>query len=292
MPPEEATMRAELVAHFRRSRDDLRRQWVRLMTDRGLLTGLSPEEVETGTAAFYDIFVSCLETARYDQIRARADELARRGVPRGMTTQQILGVIFTLCDVLERSLIATYRLDQEKLWAALDIYQPVANEIVSIAAMAFIQHRENLILQQQQAIRELSTPVLQLRPGLLIMPMIGLIDTARARQITEQLLHAIRDRRARVVVMDLTGVPVVDSKVANHLLQTVEAARLLGASVVVTGISPEIAQTLVGLGVELRGLNTVGDLQGGIEEADRLLGYRTVKVDGPAEAGPTRAAGG
>jgi len=292
MPPEESTMRAELVAHFRRSREDLRRQWAQLMTDRGLLTGLSAEEVETGAVAFYDIFVSCLETARYDQIRARADELARRGVPRGMTTEQILGVIFTLCDVLERSLIATYRLDQEKLWAALDIYQPVANEIVSVAAMAFIQHRESLILQQQQAIRELSTPVLQLRPGLLIMPMIGLIDTARARQITEQLLHAIRDRRARVVVMDLTGVPVVDSKVANHLLQTVEAARLLGASVVVTGISPEIAQTLVGLGVELRGLNTVGDLQGGIEEADRLLGYRTVKVDGPAEAGFTRAAGG
>jgi len=124
------------------------------------------------------------------------------------------------------------------------------------------------------AIRQLSTPVLQVRNRLLILPIIGEIDAPRARQLTQQLLASIRSKRARVVVIDITGVPAVDSNVANHLVQTVEAARLMGATAIVTGLSAEVAQTLVGLGVGLEKLNTVGDLQGGIEMAESLLGYR------------------
>src|SRR3989441_1173786 len=90
------------------------------------------------------------------------------------------------------------------------------------------------------------------------------------------LLRGIRDPRARVVVIDITGVAAMDANVANHLVLTVEAARLLGASVIVTGLSPEIAQTLVNIGVDLGKMRTVGDLQGGIEEAERLLGYKVV----------------
>src|SRR6185503_10540629 len=101
--------------------------------------------------------------------------------------------------------------------------------------------------------------------------------TQRARQVTQALLNSIRANRAKAVVMDITGVPIVDSKVANHLVQTVEAARLMGATVIVTGVSPEIAQTLVALGAELPNVKTFGDLQGGIEEGDSLLGIRTVR---------------
>src|SRR5207248_5701002 len=101
----------------------------------------------------------------------------------------------------------------------------------------------------QEAIRELSTPVLQVRERLLILPIIGVIDTQRARQLTEQLLRSIRANRAKVVVIDITGVPVVDTPVANHLVQTVEASRLMGATVIITGLSAEIARTLVTLGV-------------------------------------------
>ncbi len=149
---------------------------------------------------------------------------------------------------------------------------------IGLAIDTYIYQRESTISQQQEAIRELSTPVLQLRNRLLILPIIGTIDTYRARQLTEQLLHSIRNTRARVVVMDITGVPSVDSRVANHLVQTVEASRLMGATVIVTGLSGEVAQTLVRIGVDLSKINTVGDLQGGIEEAERLLGYRTVKI--------------
>lgn len=137
--------------------------------------------------------------------------------------------------------------------------------------------RERIIHQQQDAIRELSTPVLQLRDRLLLLPIIGVIDTYRARLITESLLEAIRINRAKMVVMDITGVATIDSRVANHILQTVTAARLMGAKVIVTGISAPVAQSLVALGIELNGLDTVGDLQGGIELAERNLGYRVIK---------------
>ena len=142
-----------------------------------------------------------------------------------------------------------------------------------------VAERERTIGQQQDAIRELSTPVLQLRDRLLMLPIIGLIDTYRARLLTENLLAAIRANRARVVVMDVTGVSAVDTKVANHLLQTVAASRLMGAEVIITGLSAEVAQTLVTLGVNLAGLKTVGDLQGGIEDAEKLLGLKISQTE-------------
>lgn len=149
---------------------------------------------------------------------------------------------------------------------------------IGIIMDVLIADREQTITLQQEAIRELSTPTLQVRDRLLIMPIIGVLDTHRARQLTEGLLNAIRANRAKVVVMDVTGVATVDSKVANHLLQTIAAAGLMGAEVIVTGLSAEVAQSLVTLGVDLTKLNAVGDLQGGLEEAERLLGYEVVKT--------------
>ena len=164
---------------------------------------------------------------------------------------------------------------------AVDILKSLVKIIfldISLQVDTYIYQRERTIRQQQEAIRELSTPVLQVRERLLILPIIGVIDTYRARQLTENLLKSIRDNRAKVVVMDITGVAAVDSRVANHLLQTVAAAKLMGATVIITGLSAEVAQTLVTLGVDLSSLNTVGDLQGGIEEAERMLGYKTISI--------------
>lgn len=144
----------------------------------------------------------------------------------------------------------------------------------NVALQAEIEERR----RAEKVIMELSTPVLQLRDGLLMLPIIGVVDSLRARQITEQLLRSIRDTRSKVAVVDITGVPAVDSKVANHLLQTAEAARLMGATMLLTGLSPEVAQSLVSIGVDLSRLTTAGDLQGGIAEADRLLGYRIARI--------------
>jgi rsbT co-antagonist protein RsbR len=159
---------------------------------------------------------------------------------------------------------------------------------IGIITDALVFEREKIIRQQQESIRELSTPVLQVRDRMLLLPIIGVIDTHRARLVTESLLHAIRANRARVVVMDVTGVATIDSRVANHLLQTVTAARLMGATVIVSGLSAEVAQSLVALGIELSKFNAVGDLQGGVEEAERLLGYRmATTVEMPNGARPS-----
>jgi len=131
--------------------------------------------------------------------------------------------------------------------------------------------REQTIRVQQDAIKELSIPVLQLNDRLLMLPIVGMLDSYRAKILTENLLKAIRDKRAKVVVLDITGVATIDSKVANHLVQTVTASKLMGAKTIVTGLSAEIAQTLVTLGVDVSKLNTVGDLQGGLEVAEYWL---------------------
>jgi rsbT co-antagonist protein RsbR len=162
----------------------------------------------------------------------------------------------------------------------LDAYEPAANRIANTVAVSFVDERERVIRQQQDAIRELSTPVLRVRERLLILPIIGVLDSERARQLTEQLLSGIRTHRAKVVVIDITGAPEVDATVANHLVQTVDACRLMGASVIITGLSPKIAQTLVTLGVDLSKIHTMGDLQGGLEEAERLLGYPVTREAG------------
>ncbi len=275
----DTALRQELVEHFREKRELLRQQWVEQMTTKGLLAGLTREEIENESITIYDTCIVCLETGEYEGAQTYAMRMAERGVLRGMTTEQIIGGILTLRDVYGRSLFEWYQQDMERLSGALDIYEPVANKIISIVALAFVEEREKVVRQQQEAIRELSTPVLQVRDQLLILPIIGVIDTHRARQLTEQLLRTIRTRRAKVVVMDITGVPAVDSKIAGHLVQTVDASKLMGATVIVTGISPEIAQTLVTLGVDIAKMNTVGDLQGGIEVANQFLGYKVVRTD-------------
>jgi len=155
---------------------------------------------------------------------------------------------------------------------------------ISLAIDTYIDSRERTINEQQNAIQKLSTPVLPFRPGILILPIIGLIDATRAGQLTEQLLYAIRNNRAKFVVVDITGVPYVDSRVASHLVQTVEAARLMGAKAIVSGVSPEIALTMVAIGVDLGRVETVGDMQSGVERAELLCGYRMVRLDSETQS--------
>ncbi len=268
----------ELVAHLRENRTLLREEWVARISEARLLTAMTQEEIFNEATSVYDSYVEALETGTFEALQAYARNLSERIIPRGVETDEVVGIVLLLRDVLARSLFAKYQTDFKKLNQILDAYEPAANRIANTVAVGFVQERERVIRQQQEAIRELSTPVLQVRERLLILPIIGVIDPQRARQLTEQLLRGIRTNRAKVVVIDITGVAAMDASVANHLVQTVEASRLLGATVIVTGLSPEIAQTLVTIGVDLGKMNTVGDLQGGIEQAERLLGYKVVPV--------------
>ncbi len=263
----------QLVEHLRQNRTELREEWSRRIGEAQLLTAMTPEEVFSEATSVYDNYVEVLETGSVEALQAYARDLSERIIPRGVETDEVIGIVLLLRDVLARSLFSKYQTDFDLLNRVLDAYEPAANRIANTVAVSFVQERERVIRQQQDAIRELSTPVLQVREQLLILPIIGVLDGQRARQLTEQLLRAIRTNRAKVVVIDVTGVPEIDSTVANHLVQTVDASGLMGASVIITGLSSEIALTLVTIGLDLSKMNAVGDLQGGIEEAERLLGY-------------------
>jgi rsbT co-antagonist protein RsbR len=253
------------------------------ITDARLLTVMTADEIFSEVTAVYDNYVDTLETGSVETLQAYARDLSERIVPRGVETHEVLGIVLLLRDVLARALFVKYEHDAALLNRILDAYEPAANRIAVTVGVSFVEERERVIREQQDAIRELSTPVLQIRDRLLILPIIGAVDPRRARQLTEQLLSAIQANRARVVVIDITGVASMDLTVANHLVQTVEAARLMGAGAIITGLSSEIAQTLVDLGVDLSMMRTVGDLQGGLEEAERELGYRAGGPDPSAD---------
>jgi rsbT co-antagonist protein RsbR len=216
-----------------------------------------------------------------DDIREQGSHYARMGLP----FQSWFTIVTAAQKVILEKLFEAYGKDPARLQVILLALNKWFFDItLARIGETYLDTREHVIKQQQEAIKELSTPVLPLRSGLLLLPVIGVIDSARARQLTEQLLDGIRAHRAKAVVIDLTGVPAVDSAVANHLLQTVRAAKLLGANAVVTGISTENAQTLTRIGVDLTGLITTSDLQSGIDEAEWILqvarGQReTVKAD-------------
>jgi rsbT co-antagonist protein RsbR len=268
----------ELVAHLREHRTQLRREWANRITDESLLSAMTPQEIFSEATSVYDNYVGVLETGSVEALQDYARDLSERIIPRGVETNEVVGIVLLLRDVLARSLFEKYHKDFGLLNRVLDAYEPAANRIANTVAVSFVQERERIIRQQADAIRELSTPVLQVRERLLILPIIGVLDDQRADQLTEQLLGGIRRHRARVVVIDITGVPEITAEVANHLVQAVDASRLMGAGVIITGLSPEIAQTLVTIGVDLTKMNTVGDLQGGIEEAERLLGFRVTRA--------------
>jgi anti-anti-sigma regulatory factor len=137
---------------------------------------------------------------------------------------------------------------------------------------AAVEEKERLL----KTVRELSSPVIQVWENVLVMPLVGAIDSARATRIMEDLLTGITKHQAEIVIIDITGVPVVDTSVANHLIQTVKAAALLGAKCVVVGISSEVAQSLISLGVDLSGVVTRSNLQAGIRYAMEMMGLEVV----------------
>jgi rsbT co-antagonist protein RsbR len=151
--------------------------------------------------------------------------------------------------------------ERSVLWVARDITPQRNAEAERIAL------QDQVIAAQQAALRELSTPIIPLTDQVVAMPLIGTIDSSRAQQVIETLLEGVTATRATTAILDITGVQVVDTQVANALLRAAQAVKLLGAQVVLTGIRPEVAQTLVGLGLDMSTIVTRSSLQSGISFA-------------------------
>jgi anti-anti-sigma regulatory factor/ligand-binding sensor protein len=165
-------------------------------------------------------------------------------------------------------------MDWEQAEGAANLIYLTVNAVAEQAYRQLEQERRSDKLAR--TIEELSTPVIQVWDGVLVLPLVGSVDTRRAQMIMETLLTGITRQEAEVVIIDVTGVPIMDTKVADHLLQTVRAAKLLGTECVLTGISPEMAGTVVSLGLDLSGITTQGNLQNGIKYALSRLDQKIV----------------
>src|SRR5690348_6870299 len=175
----------QLVAHLREYRGKLRDEWANRIREAHLLEAMTAQEMAAETTSIYDNYVEVLETGSTDALQHYARDLSERIIPRGVETDEVVNIVLLLRDVLARSLFEKYHQDFDLLNRVLDAYEPAANRIANMVAVSFVQQRERVIRDQQEAIRELSTPVLQVRERLLILPIIGILDAPRARQLTD-----------------------------------------------------------------------------------------------------------
>jgi len=217
--------------------------------------------------------ILAMVAGKYD--REYVEQRVRLGLiygKAGVAVRAFLGAFCRLMTSIGSLIAEFFHDDPRETFTHFASLEKLAFFDIGIICDVLIETRERVI-----AIEHTVTPVLQVRDSLLILPIVGVIDSLRAKQLTDTLLRAIRENRAKVVIIDITGVAAVDSRVANHIIQTVAASRLMGARVIVTGLSADVAQSIVTLGIDLGALHTVGDLEGGLEEAERLLGYTMIR---------------
>lgn len=212
------------------------------------------------------------EGPEYTPIKNCLKEISIFYAQKGISPEYTSGYLISFKDTMIGLFSKIFQGDADWLYACLVMNKDLLDPMALYTYKVFVHAREEIIRQQAMDIAELSTPVIQLWDGVLVLPLIGTIDSSRAKQIMENLLNEVVRTKSSQVVMDITGVPVVDSGVADRLMRTVEAARLLGTECILTGISPVIAQTLVMVGVNLGGIKTSGTLKTGLQQALRNLG--------------------
>ncbi len=201
-----------------------------------------------------------IESAAWDEVRHALTEISQARVRQGFSSIETASFIFSLKDplfqYLRTALAENPMLLSDETAATSSLFDRLGLFTVEV----YQKTREQVILRQQQELLELSTPVVQLWEGVLALPLIGTLDSARTQVVMENLLQAIVDTGASIAIIDITGVPTVDTLVAQHLLKTIAAARLMGADCIISGIRPQIAQTIVHLGVNLDDVVTKANL--------------------------------
>ena len=220
-----------------------------------------------------------VESSGFASVRSLLSEVSRTRASLGFSPSETAMFVFSLKQPLFALLQQEFKSDPEavvkEIWGASDLLDQLGLYTTEI----YQRTREEVILRQQQEIAELSTPVVQLWKGILALPLIGTLDSARTQVVMENLLQAIVERETEIAIIDITGVPTVDTLVAQHLLKTVAAARLMGADCIISGIRPQIAQTMVHLGVEL---NVVS--KASLADAMALALHRTGRTVVPLKA--------
>jgi rsbT co-antagonist protein RsbR len=223
----------------------------------------------------------------WDEVRRLLEDLSRSRARQGFSPSQTATFIFALKDALYPRLRTAFGEDGERLGTVMTSLNRLLDRLGLYTTEVFQKGREEVISRQQQEMLELSTPVVALWDGVLALPLIGTLDSARTQVVMESLLQRIVDTGAGIAIIVITGVPTVDTLVAQHLLKTVAAARLMGADCIISGIRPQIAQTIVHLGVELQDVMTKATLADAFAVALRRVGLTVQKI-APSAGAATR----
>jgi rsbT co-antagonist protein RsbR len=239
-------MLSRLVRRDRNAEAEIRQQAQRFLP-------LVVDAVSRG--ASYDI-----NTASWDEVRGLLNEISQSRMRQGFTAVETAAFVFSLKEPLFKLLRSEMANDAVALAEETANTGELFDRLGLYTVDQHLKGREQVILRQQQELLELSTPVVQLWKDILAVPLIGTLDSARTQIVMENLLQKIIDTGAAIAIVDITGVPTVDTLVAQHLLKTVAAARLMGADCIISGIRPQIAQTIVHLGVNLEDVITKATL--------------------------------
>jgi len=211
-------------------------------------------------------------------VRQFLESVSRSRALQGFTSEETATFIFSLKKPLFARIRRATSNNPESLaeatWEATELIDKLGMHTVK----AFQKSREEVINRQQEEMLELSTPVMKLWEGIIALPMIGTLDSARTQIVMESLLQRIVETGAEIAIIDITGVPTVDTLVAQHLLKTVTAIRLMGADCIISGIRPQIAQTIVHLGIELQGITTKANLADALAIALKRSGLTVTKA--------------
>ncbi|HET6235824.1 MAG TPA: STAS domain-containing protein [Acetobacteraceae bacterium] len=240
------------------------------------------DQLHRGAAAGH---LDDITAPEWGQMRDLLEDLSRALVAEGFSPSETATFVFSIKEPLYDLLRREFGKDAEQIATQTWAVTRLVDRLGLFTVECHARTREEMIMRQQQELLELSTPVVQLWDGILALPLIGTLDSARTQIVMESLLERIVSSGAEIAIIDITGVPTVDTLVAQHLIKTISAARLMGADCVLSGIRPQIAQTIVHLGLELNVISkaTMADALG---LALRRTGRAIVKRETPA-AGTT-----
>jgi rsbT co-antagonist protein RsbR len=246
-------------------------EWVQTLhgdSSDGKKARISPQELTVQAEEFLQLLTAVVSsgsledrsTAQFKALQEFLESLSRSRVQQSFSSAETATFIFSF----KKPLFAALRTEAgsnadalaEEIWTATK----VLDDLGLVTVNTYQRAREEIINRQQQEMLELSTPVVKLWDGILALPMIGTLDSARTQIVMESLLHKIVETGSEIAIIDITGVPTVDTLVAQHLLKTVTAIRLMGADCIISGVRPQIAQTIVHLGVDLQGVTTKANL--------------------------------
>ncbi|TDK30700.1 STAS domain-containing protein [Luteimonas terrae] len=271
---------------IRSHQDAIIEAWLTNLTAGAQDSRSSMRELTPQVREFWKLLIDAMGTTDVGNLQGREwadtrnflEDFSRDRVQKGFSSSETANLIFSLKRPLFERVHATYGNAPEQLGRELLTVSDLLDTLGLHTVKAYQQTREEVIQRQQEEMLELSTPVVKLWEGVLALPMIGTLDSQRTQVVMESLLQRIVETGSEIAIIDITGVPTVDTLVAQHLLKTVTAIRLMGADAIISGVRPQIAQTIVHLGLDLQGIVTKANLADALALALKRTGQIVTKA--------------